>query len=174
MDWHRTDHRQKRAAGPGVARKSAARTPASGGILALQAAAGNRAIASLVRQHAGQYPAVQRDLKTVETELKKRFNYFRYGVSKAVFNTVDHHAWGRLMRWIRAKYAGKHRLGMKELRRRFCDVGWRFAYNGVVFTGATSVKVTRYRYRGSRIPTPWTIDSAGTPSPACWPCRSPT
>ena len=26
--------------------------------------------------------------------------------------------------------------------------------------GATSVKVTRYRYRGSKIPTPWTIDSA--------------
>src|SRR5664280_2567879 len=87
-------------------------------------------------------------------------NYFRYGVSKAVFNAVDHHAWGRLMRWIRAKYAGKTRLGMKEMRRRFCDGGWRFAHNGVVFTGASSVKVTRYRYRGSRIPTPWTIDSA--------------
>ena len=35
------------------------------------------------------------------------------------------------MRWIRNKYAGKNRLGMKELRRRFCDKGWRFAYNGV-------------------------------------------
>jgi RNA-directed DNA polymerase len=59
-------------------------------------------------------------------------------------------------RWIRAKYAGKHRLGMPELRRRFCDRGWRFACNGVVFTGASSVAVTRYRYRGSNIPTPWT------------------
>jgi RNA-directed DNA polymerase len=87
-------------------------------------------------------------------------NYFRYGVSKGVFDAVDNHAWGRLMRWIRAKYAGKHRLGMKELRRRFCDVGWRFAHNGVVFTGASSVKVTRYRYRGSRIPTPWTNEPA--------------
>jgi RNA-directed DNA polymerase len=83
-------------------------------------------------------------------------NYFRHGVSKAIFSTVDHHAWGRLMRWIRAKYAGKHRLGMRELRRRFCDKGWRFAHNGVVFTGASSVAVTRYRYRGSKIPTPWT------------------
>jgi RNA-directed DNA polymerase len=83
-------------------------------------------------------------------------NYFRYGVSKAIFSAVDHHAWGRLMRWIRAKYAGKHRLGMKEMRRRFCDVGWRFAHNGVVFTGASSTVVTRYRYRGSNIPTPWT------------------
>ena len=87
-------------------------------------------------------------------------NYFRYGVSKDVFSAVDNHAWGRLMRWTRAKYAGKHRLGMKEMRRRFCDVGWRFAHNGVVFTGASSVKVPRYRYRGSKIPSPWTIEPA--------------
>jgi RNA-directed DNA polymerase len=45
---------------------------------------------------------------------------------------------------------------MAELRRRFCDKGWRFAHNGVVFTGASSVKVTRYRYRGSTIATSWT------------------
>jgi RNA-directed DNA polymerase len=49
---------------------------------------------------------------------------------------------------------------MKELRRRCRDQGWRFAHNGVVFTGAASVMVTRYRYRhryrGSNIATPWT------------------
>ena len=82
-------------------------------------------------------------------------NYFRHGVSKATFSAIDSFTWGRLMRWIRAKYAGKHRLGMKQLRRRFCDQGWRFACNGAVFTGASSVAVTRYRYRGSKIPTPW-------------------
>jgi RNA-directed DNA polymerase len=86
--------------------------------------------------------------------------YFRHGVSKDVFNAVDHHAWNRLMRWIRAKYAGKNRFGMKELRRRFCDIGWRIAHNGVAFTGASSVAITRYRYRGSRIPTPWTPNPA--------------
>jgi RNA-directed DNA polymerase len=83
-------------------------------------------------------------------------NYFRHGVSKDVFDAVDSHAWLRLMRWTRAKYAGKTGLGMKELRRRFCDQGWRFAHNGAVFTGASSVAVTRYRYRGSTIATPWT------------------
>ena len=82
-------------------------------------------------------------------------NYFRHGVSKATFSAVDYFAWGRLMRWIRAKYAGKTGLSTKELRRRFCDQGWRIAYNGVVFTGASSVAVTRYRYRGNTIPTPW-------------------
>jgi RNA-directed DNA polymerase len=87
-------------------------------------------------------------------------NYFRHGASKATFCAVDYFAWGRLMRWIRAKYAGKTGLPMKELRRRFCDQGWRFAHNGVVLTGASSVAVTRYRYRGSTIPTPWTPEPA--------------
>ena len=27
-----------------------------------------------------------------------------------------------------------------------------------MFTGASSVTVTRYRYRGTNIPTPWTMD----------------
>jgi RNA-directed DNA polymerase len=91
-------------------------------------------------------------------------NYFRHGVSKAVFSMIDHHTWGRLMRWIRAKYKGKHRLGMRELRRRFCDVGWRFAHKGVVFTGAASVTVKRYRYRGNTIATPWTHEPAAAAS----------
>ena len=77
-------------------------------------------------------------------------------MSKAVFGAVDHHAWGRLMRWTRRKYEGRHRLGMPEMKRRFCGPGWRFAQGKVVFTGASSVTVTRYRYRGSNIPTPWT------------------
>src|ERR1700757_2917346 len=92
-------------------------------------------------------------------------SYFRHGVSKAVFSDVDSHAWNRLMRWIRAKYKhGSHRIGMPELRRRFCDQGWRFACNGVAFTGASSVAVTRYRYRGSNIPTPWTPEPAAATS----------
>ncbi|MFZ0789623.1 MAG: group II intron reverse transcriptase/maturase, partial [Chromatiaceae bacterium] len=87
-------------------------------------------------------------------------NHFRHGVSKAIFNAVDHHAWGRLMRWIRAKYKGRTEPSLKELRRRFCDKGWRFAHNGVVFTGASSVPVTRYRYRGTKIPSPWPLEPA--------------
>ena len=89
-------------------------------------------------------------------------NYFRHGASKATFSAIDSHTWSRLMRWTRAKYAGKTGLSMKGLRRRFCDTGWRFAHNGVVFTGASSVAVTRYRYRGSTIATPWTPKPAAT------------
>jgi RNA-directed DNA polymerase len=93
---------------------------------------------------------------SVNRSLRGWANYFRHGVSKNVFRAIDSHAWRRLMRWIRAKYKGRHRLGMTQLRHRFCDTGWRFAHHGVVFTGAASVPVTRYRYRGSKIPTPWT------------------
>ncbi len=100
------------------------------------------------------------DLNRMITSLNRSLagwaNYFRHGVSKAVFSTIDSHAWLRLMRWTRAKHKGRNRLGMKQFRRRFCDQGWRIAHNGVAFTGASSVPVTRYRYRGSTIPTPWT------------------
>src|SRR5262249_8720406 len=108
-----------------------------------------------------RHMALDELLSSLNRTLAGWANHFRHGVSKDVFNAVDSHAWGRIMRWIRAKYKGKRRrLGLKELRRRFCDQGWRFAHNGVVFTGASSVAVTRYRYRGSKIPTPW------TPTPA--------
>jgi RNA-directed DNA polymerase len=86
-------------------------------------------------------------------------NYFRHGMSKHVFGLIDSLAWRRIMRWIRAKH---NRIGMKELHRRFCDKGWRFASNGVAFTGASSVAVTRYRYRGNTITTPWAPKPATT------------
>ena len=93
-------------------------------------------------------------------------NYYRHGVSKAVFSKIDSHAWGRIMRWLRHKYKqGRSGIGMPELRRRFCVPGtWTFAVNGVRFTGASAVPVTRYRYRGSNIPAPWTPQPVPAPS----------
>ena len=80
-------------------------------------------------------------------------NYFRHGVSKAIFNGIDSYAWERIASWLRKK----HRIGWPELRRRFCLPGtWRLAHDGQRFRGAASVTVVRYRYRGYRIPTPWT------------------
>ena len=68
-------------------------------------------------------------------------------MSKKTFNAIDSHAWKRIAGWLRRK----HRIGRSGLRR-FCDRCWRFASNGVVFTGASTVPVTRYHYRGTRIP----------------------
>jgi RNA-directed DNA polymerase len=81
--------------------------------------------------------------------------YFHHGSAKRTFNAVDHHAWHRVAIWLRRK----HSIPSSQLRN-FCDQGWRFADGEVAFRGASSVKIERYRYRGARIPTPWTIEPA--------------
>lgn len=84
-------------------------------------------------------------------------NYFRHGVSKRTFNAIDSYAWERITAWL----LKKHRIGWPELRRRFCLPGtWRLVHDGGRFRGAASVTVTRYRYRGYRIPTPWAPSAA--------------
>ncbi|MGD0604155.1 MAG: reverse transcriptase domain-containing protein [Streptosporangiaceae bacterium] len=81
-------------------------------------------------------------------------------------SAVDSHAWNRIMRWLRRKYQGRTGLGMPELRRRFCVPGtWKLAHNGVVFTGASTVPAVRYRYRGTRIPSPYPEPPAGRLGP---------
>ena len=83
--------------------------------------------------------------------------YFRYGPVRRVFAQIDYFAWGRLMRWIRAK----HHAGMKGVRRKFCVPGsWRITSGKAAFAGASSVTSSRYRYRGNTIPTPWTLRPA--------------
>lgn len=81
-------------------------------------------------------------------------NYFRHGSSARHFQLVDFHAWKRISGWIRRKH---HPITWGRIRRRFVGPGGLYAHNGVTFHGASSVKIIRYRYRGSRIPTPWTI-----------------
>jgi RNA-directed DNA polymerase len=84
-------------------------------------------------------------------------NYFRHGVSSAAFSAVDNYAWGRIMRWLRRKYAGQSGLSKTEMRRQFCRPGtWIFAVGRVRYEGAGAVGIKRYRYRGTQIPTPWT------------------
>src|SRR5664280_1562673 len=97
-----------------------------------------------------RHQSVAELITSLNRTLRGWANYFRHGVSKRVFSLLDDHAWWRIVGWIRAKHS---RIGMKEFRRWFCDHGWRLAHDGVVLTGASSVAVTRYRYRGRRIPT---------------------
>ena len=72
-------------------------------------------------------------------------NDFRYGVSSRRLRQA------RLSRLAAegAELQRKHgRLSWKEIKRRFCDRGWRFAHNGVVFTRRIPSR-HRYRYRGT-------------------------
>ncbi|MCA2223892.1 group II intron maturase-specific domain-containing protein [Nonomuraea aurantiaca] len=91
-------------------------------------------------------------IRTVDRMIRGWANYFRHGVSKAVFNTLDNFVWWRLVQWIRRKHS---RISLKVIRQRFCVEGWSLAYNGATYNGASSVAVVRYRYRGDRIPSPW-------------------
>ncbi|MCX2746874.1 group II intron reverse transcriptase/maturase [Arthrobacter sp. MI7-26] len=101
-------------------------------------------------------------LKRINRILTGWANYFRHGVSKKVFSGIDFYTWGRIWKWLQRKHG---RMNGHQIRRRFCDRGWRYASNGVHFTGAATVTVERYRYRGARIPTPWTLTPDNAPMP---------
>jgi RNA-directed DNA polymerase len=81
-------------------------------------------------------------------------NYFRHGVSAATFQYLDNFVWSRVTRWLRKRHS---RATWKELRRRFLagTPGWRPATDGVMLFLAAQLPVTRYRWRGYNIPTPW-------------------
>jgi RNA-directed DNA polymerase len=80
-------------------------------------------------------------------------NYFRHGVSKATFDYLRAFVWRRVVNWLRHK----HRRGnWKWLRRRYLP-GWWPMEGRVALHNPSAVGVTRYRYRGSRIPSPWVV-----------------
>jgi len=78
--------------------------------------------------------------------------YFRPGVSSAAFQYLSSYTWGRVIGWLRRKH---RRITWKELRRRYCDGGWWPASNERALFNPATVRTTRYRYRGTVIPTPW-------------------
>lgn len=80
-------------------------------------------------------------------------NYFRTGVSSSTFQYLSKIAWRQVMKWLRRKH---RRPTWKWLRRRYCGGGWwPTTSTGRLFEPG-AVHTTRYRYRGTAIPTPWT------------------
>lgn len=78
-------------------------------------------------------------------------NYFRHGVSSRTFSYVDHFAFWRVVGWLRKRHLG---LNMHALVRRLLP-GWRIHEGGVEMFRPYKVAIVRYRFRGTRIPTPW-------------------
>ena len=100
-------------------------------------------------------------LQSVNRVLRGWYNYFRHGVSSRTFDYVDHFTWWRIVNWLRKRHLG---LNWGTLSRRFLP-GWQIRDGRSELLRAQAVAVTRYRYRGARIPTPWSIDP-GSPAPA--------
>jgi RNA-directed DNA polymerase len=89
-------------------------------------------------------------------------NYFRHGVSKRTFGYVDQFAFWRVVRWLRKRHLG---LNWGTLRRRHFP-HWEISADGYDMFRPRAVTVSRYRYRGTKIPTPWTSPATGPAAPA--------
>ena len=94
-------------------------------------------------------------LERINPILRGWCNYFRHGVSKRTFDYVDHFAFWRVVGWLRKRHLG---LNWGTLRRRFLS-GWEIRDADTKLFRPRSVAITRYRYRGTRIPTPWVSGS---------------
>jgi RNA-directed DNA polymerase len=80
--------------------------------------------------------------------------YFRPGVSSATFQYLSAYTWRRVIAWLRRKH---RRITVKELRRRYCDGRWWPRTEERQLFNSAKVRTTRYRYRGTAIPTPWPV-----------------
>jgi len=99
-------------------------------------------------------------LRRLNPVLRGWCNYFRHGVSSRTFGYLDHFAFWRIVDWLKKRHVG---LNMHTLVRRHLP-GWRISDGGTEMFRPDTVTIERYRYRGARIPTPWS--RTGSPAPA--------
>lgn len=113
-------------------------------------------VRSLTRRH--KHRTLADLLRAVNALLRGWCNYFRHGVSSRTFGYVDHFTWWRIVGWLRKRHGG---LNWGTLRRRYLP-NWAICDGGAEMFRPHAVAITRYRYRGSRIPTPWSSRETGS------------
>ena len=113
-------------------------------------------VRSLTRRHKHRTLAIL--LHAVNRVLRGWCNYFKHGVSAKTFSYLDHFTWWRVVGWIRKRHAG---LNWGTLRSRYLP-DWQISEGGAELFRPRSIAIERYRYRGSRIPTPWAIKQPGS------------
>lgn len=80
--------------------------------------------------------------------------YHRHAVSSRCFSYLDYYLWWRIVRWLRKKHK---RLTWTQVKRRYWGHNWT-SPDGTRLYWPGEVKIKRYRYRGYRIPSPWTTE----------------
>ncbi len=90
-------------------------------------------------------------LAAINPVLQGWCSYFRHGVSKRVFGYLDLFTWWRIVAWLRKRHLG---LNWQTISRRYLP-GWEIRDGRTEMFRPRAEVVTRYRYRGTRIPTPW-------------------
>ena len=91
-------------------------------------------------------------LRQINGVLRGWTNYFRHGVSKDTFAYLHQFTWMRVVQWLRRKH---RRANWKWLRRHYLANAWWPEHDGEALFDCRAVPVTRYRYRGAAIPSPW-------------------
>lgn len=99
-------------------------------------------------------------LRRLNPVLRGWCNYFRYGVSKRTFSYLRSFVFKRVFGWICKRHP---RLNIHTLARRHLP-GWKVRDEGVELFWPQAVVVQRYRYRGTKIPTPWSNATSGPPA----------
>lgn len=84
-------------------------------------------------------------------------NYYRHAAAKRTFCYLDYYVWWRVGRWLRKKHP---RMTWKQIQRRFLNDDYTYQAGGIVLHQPARTAITRYRYRGARIPNPWTEQPA--------------
>ncbi|MGI5152972.1 group II intron reverse transcriptase/maturase [Plantactinospora sp. CA-294935] len=86
-------------------------------------------------------------------------NYFRHAVCKHTLDALENFVWHRVIRW----WMRLRRWRWIDVRRRLIGRNGRWTRptaDGIELFNIASVPVTRYRYRGSKIPNPWAPNHA--------------
>jgi RNA-directed DNA polymerase len=82
--------------------------------------------------------------------------YFRHGSSSRAFGL--HHLWWRTWRWLRKKHPNRKATWI--IRHYYGPGQWWPRSSGVALFQPATVKIERYRYRGTKIGSPWAIRTA--------------
>jgi RNA-directed DNA polymerase len=102
--------------------------------------------------HRARHRTLAELLRQVNRILRGWCNYFSHGVSSRTFSYLDHFTWWRIVGWLRKRHNG---LNWGTLSRRYLP-GWEIRDGSTEMFRPRKVAIVRYRYRGTRIPTPWT------------------
>ena len=81
-------------------------------------------------------------------------SYFRHAIAQRVFDMLDNFTWRRVIRML----SERHRWRWKDVRRRFTTPTgqWLPVTAGEIeLKRIAAIPIIRYRYRGSKIPSPW-------------------
>ena len=84
--------------------------------------------------------------------------YFRHGSSSRAFGLLQHHLWWRAWRWLRKKHPNRNATWI--VRHYYGPGQWWPRSGGIALFQPSTVKIERYRYRGTKIGNPWATRTA--------------